>query len=787
MTWKFPVAGCLFACAVIPNCWAAPPQINEITPFGVRRGEPSQIRIAGANLSGNPRLVAPFKFSVNPRPETTKGSDAAHWTPEVVVPAEVAIGVYPVRIQTDDGISNPFLFAVGQLPRFAEVEDNSTFEKAQQLPALPLVVEGTAQANDVDYFRFAGKKGETIVLDAQCARIGSGVDPTIRLTKADASRTFIASADESPGLLTDCRLAATLPDDGDYVVELSDSRYQGGGRPVYRLLIGPIPMAEELFPLGARAGETVGLELRGGTVAPASSNFVIAAATPRRLTALDWFQLKVADPGINPTGPGGARLDIESLSPLIVGRLPELRESTEAGFVTTGAPPVVFNGRLDRPGETDRFKIAVAAGQRLAIKVQAASLGSTIDGVLQVLGAKDAVIGNADDQTVAGPKVNNQPTTFIDPDPALDLTVPAGTTEITLALRDLEGRGGIGYPYRIIVQPIVSTFELTAADAQISIPKGGTAAVPVTLVRKGFNGEVTVTVDSPPAGLTVRPGHVAAGQLVGTLTLAASADAAFNALPLKLVGRGQDGTTPVEVVATHTVRFVEQGGVPINSMIFEGLEAAPAQPDPVNLTTPAEPIEVAHGFGASIPVGVVRSKGSDAALTISPLTLPPGLAAPNATVAEKADKGAVAVTAAVETAFGSMTIGLVAKGKFANVDRTFALPAVTLKMVRPAEAQLAAAAVELKPGATFELKGKLVRRGAFKDPVTIKLNGLPAGLTAAPLTVAADATDFVVKVVADAKAAPATAKAQLALGFQVNKKDYPTPPVDLAVKVLAAK
>ena len=185
---------------------------------------------------------------------------------KLTVAPDVAVGVYPVRVQTDDGLSNPFLLAVGQLPQVSEKEDNSTFEAAQSLPAPPLVVEGQAAGNDVDYFRFAGKKGQLIVVDAQCARIGSGVDPSIRLTTAGSSRRFVASADDSPGLLTDARLVAELPEDGDYVVEISDSRYQGGGRPVYRLLIGAVPMAEEIYPLGGREGETVGLELRGGTL-----------------------------------------------------------------------------------------------------------------------------------------------------------------------------------------------------------------------------------------------------------------------------------------------------------------------------------------------------------------------------------------------------------------------------------------------------------------------------------------------------------------------------------------
>ena len=209
---------------------AASPQIGNIAPLGVRRGVANEVTISGSNLAGNPRLIAPFHFQIEPSPPPAK-SDATNWKIKLTVTADVAVGVYPIRIQTDDGISNPFLLAVGQLPQVVEKEDNNTFETAQAIPDPPLVIEGQVAGNDVDFFRFHGKKGELIVVDAQCARIGSGIDPTIRLTSGAANGAYIASADDSPGLLTDARLTATLPADGDYVVELSDSRYQGSGNP----------------------------------------------------------------------------------------------------------------------------------------------------------------------------------------------------------------------------------------------------------------------------------------------------------------------------------------------------------------------------------------------------------------------------------------------------------------------------------------------------------------------------------------------------------------------------
>src|SRR4029079_13029249 len=105
------------------------------------------------------------------------------------------------------------------------------------------------------------------------------------------------------GLLTDARLTATLPEDGDYVVELSDSRYQGGGRPVYRLLIGAVPLAEEVYPLGGRRGERLGLELRGGTLG--ETRIAAATLSPPPGTSLHWPRVGAAMAGLSLSS-GGA-------------------------------------------------------------------------------------------------------------------------------------------------------------------------------------------------------------------------------------------------------------------------------------------------------------------------------------------------------------------------------------------------------------------------------------------------------------------------------------------------
>ncbi|MHC5540711.1 hypothetical protein ACYOEI_21030, partial [Singulisphaera rosea] len=542
------------------TAWADPPLIQETTPFGVRKGEATEVTIAGANLAGNPQLIAPFAFQAEPIPAASP--NPAAWKFKINVQGDTPLGVYPIRVKTDDGISNSFLFTVGQLPRVVEAEDNSSFELAQSIPA-PAVVEGTSAGNDVDFFRFPGKKGQRIIIDAQCARIGSGVDPTIRLMTA--ARGFIAAAEDSAGLLTDARLFVTLPEDTDYIVELSDSRYQGGGRPVYRLVIGAVPASEEVFPIGARRGETVGFELRGGTI----PELGIAAATVTAPPLGNVFTVRATA-----TNPSGQLADVESLNSLEANDHLEVREPSDpnAASVRVGVP-VVLNGRIDPAGDEDRFTLAVTPGQALHFEVVASEQGSALDGVLQVLGSNQAVLATADDRVI--PTEAGKPA-MASPDPSLDFNVPAGVTELTLTLRDLEKRGGVGFPYRIVATPVVPTFEVALNDPQVSVPKGGNALIGVVATRKGYNGPINLTVHHLPPGLSVRPGTIAEGQTLGALSVSAVPDAAFGATPLEVVGEAQGPSGPIVSPAKKALIFAQQGTFATKTVTQVGLAAAPA-------------------------------------------------------------------------------------------------------------------------------------------------------------------------------------------------------------------
>ena len=163
-----------------------------------------------------------------------------------------------------------------------------------------------------------------------------------------------------------------------------------------------------------------------------------------------------------------------------------------------------------------------------------------------------------------------------------------------------------------------------ANESQVSVPRGGTASVGVTILRKGYSGPITITVADPPAGLSVRPGTIAAGQTTwGHSRLSATPDASFPAAPLKLVGRAQGTDGPFERLATKAVVYAaaEQRPHVQHRSLRTGRRAGPGAAR--DARAPSTPIEVPHGFSATIPVKVVRTKGADAALAITAYRFPP--------------------------------------------------------------------------------------------------------------------------------------------------------------------
>jgi hypothetical protein len=775
-----------------------------------------EVVFQGTGLVDGPRLVAPFGFRLEE--SAGSGPTAANWKFRLTVDVRTAVGVYPVRIVTDSGVSNPILFAIGQVPQVPEVEPNNSFDRAQPI-SMPVVVEGECTGNDEDYFRFTGRKGDRIVVDAGCARIGSGVDPMIRLTTAD--RRLVASADDTPGLFTDGYLTTVLPRDGEYVLEFCDSRFAGSGRAVYRLLVGAVPFAGEVYPLSSPRGQNTALELRGGTL---SGDRLFALRTPSD-PLLSMFYPTIPARLLGDPAWADSALDVELPSPVLLGTAVAVYEPADpAQALPPLSPPVTILGRLSRAGERDGFTITAPPGSKHEIRVEAWGLGSALDGQLRVFDKEGRPLGESDDgRTAAGRRTGGGGGRVQGPvstDPTFDLTMPEGQSEVKLVVKDLVDRGGVGFTYRVVVTPVETGFQLTLDDDKVAIPRGGTALIPVTITRTGYNGPIALDVLGVPAegGVRVLPGTVPAGQTSGVVGLEAAAESKFEAREVQVVGKGREGQT---VAASRTIVFAQQtistpgfgmaGTIPSYTRPLVSLASAVIRPGPILLNPEASKLVVPQGGVVEVPLRVVRTTEAEKKYKLAALSPPTGLSVAESEIGATGTSATVTVkvTAAADAPLGPLMVGLVAqdpnqggapatrRGTGAANTRGAAPPPppppavaaamIAVEVVRPASLELAATEIDLTPGDSAELRGKVTRVAPFAQEVEVKLDGLPVGVKATPVKVAEDASEFTLTLEAAGNAVPVAAQANAVLAFRLGDKNAAGAPVPLSVKVLARK
>src|SRR5262249_27314808 len=154
--------------------------------------------------------------------------------------ADAPLGRRWLRVLNErSGLTNFAYFVVGSLPERLEVEPNNEATKAEAVE-LPLVVNGRINpATDIDLFRFAGKKGQTLVaaiaahaIDIHGQYKNYGI-ADFSLELLDAQGRTLASAEDTIGF--DPLIEHVLPQDGDYLVRAQLLNFQGFPEAVYRL------------------------------------------------------------------------------------------------------------------------------------------------------------------------------------------------------------------------------------------------------------------------------------------------------------------------------------------------------------------------------------------------------------------------------------------------------------------------------------------------------------------------------------------------------------------------
>ena len=497
---------------------AAPPTLQDLSPHGAQRGKSFTLYLRGDALPPDARIetTLPATFSrltlsKDPEPGRAMRSNALPFL--VTLKPDTPIGLYPIRVSTNSGISNVLLFSVSDLPEIEEAESTdprqSNDEPAQaQKIAPPILVNGKLTGPDIDNYSFHAAAGQKLVFEVEARRMGSAIDPAIEIY--DAAGHEIARNDDAPSLGVDSRLEVTFPKAGDYRVAVHDSKFSDQAQNFYRLKIARYDYADTLFPLGGPKGTEV--TLSGGNL-----------AKPIKVKA-DGPYIYV--PGSHSMPLPFALSDKPELSALAV--LPENQ---------------VVNGRIGRPGQIDHYRLPVEPGQAWVFEITAASLGtSRLDAILTAVDAQGKKLASADDGNGF--------------DPLLPFTVPEGVHEVTLVVEDLLGRGGDAFGYRLQARRQHPDFVASLLTPFVNVPASGTARVAVFIQRRGYAGEIRVRIPNLPAGFQLAGGHVAAEaasqdfknetpgrkSAVSTLTITAPPDAKSQETELHVVAEARRKT-----------------------------------------------------------------------------------------------------------------------------------------------------------------------------------------------------------------------------------------------------
>lgn len=786
---------------------AAAPELTELEPRGAQRGKSFTLTIVGKDLPEGAKVLSNLPATFTPLTPSEEKMAAGHKLPFLVeLKADAPIGPYPIRIQTPDGISNILLFTVGAFPEIIEDESkpesrehsNDSIETAQHIEA-PVTVNGTLNGPDRDYYRIHARQGERLVFEVEARRIGSAIDPVLSIV--DASGKQVARSDDAPALGMDSRLNVTLPREGDYYAIVHDARFSRQAQNFYRLKVGNFPYAEGIFPLGWKRGEKIDVEFFGGSLpAPVKMAADLSGINPK----LEFTRLNV---------PGEAG----SLPFLfVVGDLPEKLEPAHGADEPVALEPAtVMNGRISKPGEVDRYKLAVSPADHWVLELRARGLGySRLDGVVSIFDTKGKKLASAGDKPPKEDVFSLLSAGRTSSDPWLDFTASKDTREVIVTVEDLLQRGGPAFAYRLVARQQPPDFTLTVLDPYVNVPAQGTGSVNVSVNRHGFVWPIQLSIPGLGDDYIVQGGHIPGEwkddaysiSRRGMLTITAKPGAP----PMKLTelavwGEGKAGDGAIVRRKAQCLGMITEvaGGTGITdaegrenqspfvapwlgfdlSVVVAKEESGKIEPEAPRV------LRLVQGTGYSLKWSF-KGRNPDARPpenVSADVPSPAGaeIQVRRAKTEKKEEKyapqGEFSVLTTTHSSPEKYDLLLFGESKDGEGEALLT-PAITLEIVQGYSVAAPKEPFALQPGGKAELVGAFHREPEFTKPVSIKAEYLPAHVTCRPAEVQSVGSEYRMSCEADASAKPGEYEFQLTpasvvVGLDQREAPYSIPPV----------
>jgi hypothetical protein len=495
----------------------------------------SEVHVSGKGVTG--KVLAIEEPSTALRQRSANRQDQAE-NPNVVkfsvtIAPDAEPGQRDLWLITPKGPTNRMHFVVGQVPEVNEADEETDEEanegEPQLLESLPILVNGQYNQGDHDVFRFPAKAGQTLVCELQGQKLVPYIADAVPgwfqpcVSLYDSTGKELAYVDDFR-FHPDPLLVYKVEQDGEYLIEVKDALFRGREDLVYRLSIGARPYITHVYPLGGPRNAETQIELHGANLPAASTSFAVPADSP------PIRQVKVTGNGLT-----------SNALPFAVGNTPEAQETEpndsleQAGKIET---PVTVNGRIQKSGDLDYFRLTTTKGQRLVMEVRARRLESPLDSIITLLNATGQRLAENDDTTDLSEGLITHHA-----DSYLAYTFPADG-DYLLRIRDVQNQGGEEYAYRLRVTPPQPDFDLRVVPANLRVEQGASTLAKIKAYRQdGFPDEIDVAVEGLPAGFTASPATIPRGQTEVLLTITAPGDAPTGVTSPTFIGTAVLGGT----------------------------------------------------------------------------------------------------------------------------------------------------------------------------------------------------------------------------------------------------
>jgi len=544
--------------------------LRRIQPFSTSAGKTFELSISGANLDNatelrfthpgikaNPVLLPADEFFPKARIHGSKFN--------VTVSPDVPPGIYEARAVTYFGLSTarPFVVAASDSTEILESGNHATRETAMPVE-VNSVITGSVPSRGIDWYKFKATSGQRVLIEMTAERIDSRLDGQIVVYNSEGRE--ISRNRDWYG--RDPFIEVNTKQDAEYYLAISDILYRGGSHHFYRLKISDQPHIDFIFPPagepGSRNTYTVyGRNLPGGSLGKAVcrnghnlESIEVEIQLPDIPTPPDSFQPGTPRQGLL----DGFDFQLANSNAIKIGYAtgPVVIESSQRDKQQVSVP-VEIAGRFDEPNDEDVFQFHTEKGKTYCIDVIADRMNSQVDPYLeihQITRSKEGIetrkkVAENDDLPSFFSAHNKDAINLNTNDAAVSF-VADHTGDYTVTVLNQFGGGGSADIYRLAIREPKPDFQLIATTER-PLPSGRTGYSVTPLLRQGakwgirivaprqdgFTGDIVITAENLPKGVTAQPLTLSGKTDRGILVISANPSAKSWAGEIRIVGKAQ--------------------------------------------------------------------------------------------------------------------------------------------------------------------------------------------------------------------------------------------------------